>query len=829
MCDYTPIMKQYIKIKNQYKDKMLFFRIGDFYELFFDDAIEASNILSLTLTSRGNYKGVSIPMAGFPYHIVNSYISKLMKLYKEVVICDQFGKVKTDGLIIRKVVKIFTPGTFVDELYLKDSINNYICSIYFIYKEYGFACLDVCTGTFFLNRFSTITEVYDELDKFAPKEMLLFKCDILLKDLTFKSYIKKIKPYSISYVKSLCFFKNKVNKKYVDITDSTFKSAVMSGACLIHYIKENKCSNVYNVNCVDLGNNSELLHIDINSRKNLELFTTISGNNDNTLLNVIDFTVTIMGKRLLKQWLSHPILSKKILCDRHNAVKTLKLDIFLLDKIKYILKNIGDVERNLYNISENIIKPMELKRFQKSLECFYDIKKILDNVICDVLLTDINVNIKTFKLISNLIDKSIMIKSVYLFNECNIIKDGFDKKIDNYRFHMNHFDNYIKDYQTKERINLKFKSLKILRNKDGYYIDLPVTKKVPIYYKKIKKLSKSIRYVTGDLKAIESDFLLYKDKMIYREKRIYRVVLYKIKKFIKDIQKTVKFISILDIIQSFAYISLKYSWVKPNLVNDSCIYIKDGRHPVVEIKSENFFISNDTYLDKNNRVNIITGANMGGKSTYMRQTALIVLLAYIGSHVPCSKALIGTIDRIFTRIGASDDISNAYSTFMVEMNEISYILKNITRNSLVLIDEIGRGTNYLEGKSLSLAILSEFINNSCALVLFSTHFYEISYISSFHNDVSSICFIVLNVNNKLIFIYKYKNGVTTNACAVNIAKISGLPDSVISMACYYLMQFKLIDEKYYNINFEIIKLNSIIKNIRQKIIMLETILKKINL
>lgn len=808
MYDYTPIMKQYRSIKKANKDKIILFRVGDFYELFFKDALECSELLLLRLTSRGKYKNKNIPMCGFPHNSINHYITKLMQHGKHVAVCDQINKITKNGLIDRKITNIFTPGTFVYENYLKDCINNYITCIYVDNNIYGIACIDIRIGYFFINQVKNITELQNEIDKINPTEILISDCfndtDIFDK----KIYIQKIKHNKFNYASSIKTLKHILSSDtYNENMLISLKIALTAGGYLLEYISKNQNNTFKNINSLEIYNLFETLYLDKNTRKNLELFTSNSGDDTDSLFNTINLTTTPMGKRMFRRWLNTPLISSsEKLKKRVKTVSILKDNKHLLDNIITHLKNISDLDKILFNIIKNNSKPHELKRLEQSLNNIAHIKNEIKNFIHDPLLKEIYNNINDFTQIINLIKKALNDNVNTNITDGNFIKDFFDKKIDHYRFEIKNITLKIKNYQEKEQKNITYMPLKISSNKSGYFIILPKKLKVPEYYKKIKELSTSIYYITDELKYIETINVNYNDLLLKREIKIYNILCYTIKKQIKNIQYATKYISILDVIKSFASISYSYSWCEQQFVDFSTIQIKNGRHPTLELKNISTFIPNDTYFDTNTKTYIITGANMGGKSTYMRQIALITLLAHIGSHVPADEVIIGHIDKIFTRIGASDDITNSLSTFMLEMTEMSDIIIHSTAQSLVLIDEIGRGTNYLEGKALALSILSEFIIEKKSFLLFATHFHDLSHISALYSNVKSIYFKVINKKNKLIFFYKYFNGISKKGFALNVAKTAGIPNKIILRSHYYLTKFRSREINQLNLNINLIKL-----------------------
>lgn len=787
MKEYTPIMKQYIKIKNEHADKILFFRMGDFYEFFFDDAKTVSEILSIALTSRGQYNGQKIPMAGFPAHASNYYIQKLIKENKKIAICEQISKNKKNGIIERKVIKIITPGTFITDNEHTETDSNYICCIIKNKNEYGLAFLDLVTSNFFTNQVNTDFELYNEIDKNSPKEIITH--EEITENIPKNILINKRKEKKSTYNEAILTL-SKITKNINEKNLLHVESSVIAAATLVKYILETK-NKIQHIHHIEIYHNSEILYMDHNTRKSLEIINSISENKNNSLINILDNTSTIMGKRLLKKWILTPTTSKKTINERLKSVSTLKLNQ-TYTKIEKFLKNIIDMEKATYSIASYTIKPIELKKLQISLENINNIKKELEKINLNGMLKEIYLNISNHTDLIYLIKQSVLDFPATSIKEGNVIKHGYDKKLDIDRCFINNITNIIQEQELNEKKNIMSHKIKISFNgKDGYYIDLSnKIKNIPNNYKKIKSLSNSNRFKTIQLEEIEKKILMAKNNTISRERRLYMIIIYKIKKKNTLLKNTALYISMLDVITCFAKNSSLFNWIEPKISDQTIIKIKDGRHPIIEKYNKNIFIPNDLYLDNNKKTIIITGANMGGKSTYMRQTAIIILLTHIGSHVPAKEAVIGKISKIMTRIGANDDITNSYSTFMLEMNEISNIIEISDENSLVLIDEIGRGTNYLEGKALAISILDELTEKIKPFILFSTHFHDLFEFIINKNYIKNIFFKTNEIEDNLIFLYKWEEGMSNNSFGINIAKKAGLNNNLINNAKNHLNMFK---------------------------------------
>lgn len=794
MNNYTPVINQYLKIKNNYKDSFLFFRMGDFYELFFDDAIEISKLLNLTLTNRGECDGIKIPMAGFPHISLDNYIIKLTKLNKKVAVCEQISNVKINGLIDRQVVFVSTPGTLVLDNYLKDDKNNYIVYIKELKNIFFLFCLDLSTGNFSLRFYFDLNKLIDDLNKLFPSEVLVdnyFGCYNIIKN---KFFIQKINLYKFNYIKSNKFIKNLFGNIFIKYKNFYFyKDIILSFSNLISYITSFKNIKFKNIISIEFVNFNDILQIDNVSLKNLEIFKSLNSNENYTLFNTINHTSTSMGKRLLIRWLNTPLLLRNILENRLEAVNILKKNNNY-KKILDLLSYVSDLERIIGRFDNNSYKPIDLKKIQINLFYINKIKLLLLNLEKNILLNDIFNNLLDFSKLINLIDISILENpSSNLKMGCSIIKNNFDHLIDKYRNVINNTQSYILECQSKERLNTKINDLIIkYSERIGYYIELKSNiKNIPSDYIKIKTLSGKIRYTSNITINIEKIIKNTYSDLFFRELKIYKVIVYLLNRSIGKIQKTSENIAILDILVSFAKQSDLYNWVEPKFTDEYKIEIIEGRHPIVEKSLNSFFIPNDLILNKDKKMLIITGANMGGKSTYMRQNALIILLASIGSHIPAKKALIGRIEKIFTRIGSSDDLSKSMSTFMLEIKEIVYILNQTNINSLVIIDEIGRGTGYLEGKALAFSILKDLILKK-SFVLVSTHYHDLSILSKRYKEVCNIFFKSIEINNNLIFFYKYEFGFSNLSFPIKVAEIAGLSNNIIENAnkeFYYLKEF----------------------------------------
>lgn len=785
MTELTPIMKQYFDIKSDHKDKLLLFRMGDFYELFYDDAKLASNLLDIVLTSRGNYLGSPIPMCGFPFHSSEIYISKLIKNKMSVAVCEQVSNVKRNGLIERKVVKILTPGTFVNDDYLVGSKNNFICSLYFSDNTYGLSLLDITTGYFFLNVVYSKLELIDELDRIEPIEILVPDNYVDLSLFPSNSCVHVFSNEKFNYSSAINLLNEYLLKEEIDKIDFfKYKNSVISVSCLLDYVLYTQKCKLSNLCYVEICDFNNLLYLDKNSRRDLEIFKNLNGGYENTLLSAIDYTLTAMGKRLLSRWISSPILSRLKINERLLSVSYLKMNQNYLNFTESLNK-ISDIERVLSKIIFATVKPHELKKLVVSLKAIPVIKNTISDLDCPGIVRKLFSDTKFIFTLIDLIDSAIIDESCSASIESyNFIKRGYNIELDELRDIYCNTGKYVFEFEKKEIESTGISDLKI-RNNLNFEFFIEISKKknfnIPDDYKIIKSMSTKNRYINSRLKNLEKMIFNIKFRLDEKEKEIYFNVLSRIRDFVVLLQKLSRDVSILDVVYSFSKNSSVNNWNEPLLVNESVLEIIEGRHPVIEKLNKNF-ISNNLFMSFKKKVFIITGANMGGKSTYMRQCALIILLAHTGSHVPASSAKIGFIDKIFTRIGTGDDLVNSVSTFMLEMKEINNIIELSTSNSFILIDEICRGTGHDEGFSLAWAIISHLIDNNNPYMLISTHFYMLSKLKDIYSVVENIYFIIIENDEGLIFLYKYSYGCSYYSYSLDVARLAGFHKNIITKA-----------------------------------------------
>lgn len=774
----TPMMEQYIKIKKNYSDAFLFYRVGDFYELFNDDAIKGAKLLELTLTSRNKNSSNNIPMCGVPYHSVQNYINVLVDKGYKVAICDQVeNPAEAQGTVKREVTQVITPGIRINN---KSDENNYISVLLKKNGLYGFAYSDISTGEIYSTHLESFEEVLDEINSIQTKELVLDE-SIDSKDLIL---LKKIGVLISKYDDNKEFDEFEFTKLVSNISNNLEKDAIL---LLIAYMQNTqKRSLSYLQSPVSYIPNN-FLRMDRYARKNLELIVNNTTNkHSGTLLWIINETKTAMGGRLLKQWLERPLLSKEKILNRQNIVQEFIDNYFERANLQDSLEGVYDLERLVSKVSFGNANAKDLIQLKNSLK---QVPKIVYSIS--------NLNSKYFsKLISEIcnvddlvemIESSIIDDPPLSITEGNIIKDGFSDSLDEYRNIINNNQQWIANLEAKERKLTGIKKLKIGYNKVfGYYIEVSKNNidKVPTErYIRKQTLTNSERFSTVDLKERESKILEAESKTVALEYDLFNEIRNKLKNSTEKLQKIAKSIAELDALQSFANVSEKFNFTRPIINNDHNINIIDGRHPVVErvIGRENY-VPNDILLSKNNNIQLITGPNMSGKSTYMRQLALIVILTQIGCFVPAKEASLPIFDQIFTRIGAADDLVSGNSTFMVEMQEANDALRNATENSLIIFDEIGRGTATYDGMALAQSIIEYIHNNIHAKTLFSTHYHELTLLEKKLPELVNVHVGAIEKNGELIFLHKVKNGAVDKSYGIHVAKLAGLPNDLLQRA-----------------------------------------------
>lgn len=787
----TPMMIQYLNIKSKYKDCILFYRLGDFYEMFFDDAVIASKELDLTLTSRNSKAEEKIPLCGVPFHSSEPYIAKLVNKGYKVAICEQVeDPKKAKGIVKREVIKVITKGTITDEYIQNKKESNFLASIY-IKEKYALSYVDLSNMQINTTIFENFNLLYQEIIKINPSELIIEKKDFKL--------FKEIHTTFTTNVDNHFDFKRADNilKDFRSIYSSidNTKETIISVGALIQYILQTQLVNNIDKFSINNYSNSLFLSIDNNSIINLELFKTIrTASIKGSLIGIIDKTSTLMGARKLVEWIKKPLIEIDEIKKRNNLVNIFYQNDYLRDKLIDILKKINDIERLISKLLFSNIMPKDIISLNNSLKK----AKLLIEELNDIDFSNVVGEIKAFDSLTNHIDKVLKKEPASIIREGNFINKGYNNELDEYLDIIENGSSYLLEIEKKEKEKTGIKNLKIKFNKVfGYFIEVTHanTHLVPDNYIRKQTLTNAERYFTSELKEIEEKILNAKEKRIELEKELYFELVEYIKEYSKEILEVSSSISKLDVLVSFSIIANENNYVLPEFNDKNYIKVKDSRHPVVEaLIEENSFIPNDIYLNNNDeQFLIITGPNMAGKSTFLRQIALISILAQIGSFVPATKANLCIVDKLFTRIGASDNLTQNESTFMVEMNELSYIIKNATNNSLVILDEIGRGTSTYDGLSIAWSVVEYFSTVVKPKCIFATHYHELTEIESKYSNISNYMVNIEKIGNDLIFLRKILKGKANKSYGIEVARLAGINDEIINRANEILLSINKHD------------------------------------
>ena len=795
--ELTPMMKQYMQTKEEYKDCILFYRLGDFYEMFFDDALTASKELEITLTGKNCGLEERAPMCGIPYHAVDSYLNRLVSKGYKVAICEQVEDPKTaKGIVKREVIRVVTPGTNLDTQGLDETKNNYIMCIVYMADRYGLSVADVTTGEYLVTELDSQTKLMDELYKFMPSEIVcneaFYMSGLDLDDLKNRLHMAIYSLEAWYFDDALCRETLQEHFKVASLEGiglSDYECGMIASGALLKYLEETQKNSLSHMSRLTRYATGNYMVLDSATRRNLELVETLREKQKRgSLLWVLDKTKTAMGARTLRKYVEQPLIDKKSIVKRLDAVAELKDNAICREEIREYLNPVYDLERLVGKITYQSANPRDLIAFQSSLSMLPSVKCILKDMESD-LLKEIYEELDPLEELCDLVGRAIQEEPPLAMKEGGIIKDGYNEEVDRLRKAKSEGKNWLADLETKEREKTGIKNLRIRYNKVfGYYLEVTNSSKdlVPDYYTRKQTLANAERYIIPELKELEDTILGAEDKLCALEYELYCEVRNTIAAELTRIQRTAKAVAKLDVIASLALVAERNNYVRPKINEKGVIDIRDGRHPVVEKMIPNdMFIANDTYLDdKKQRISIITGPNMAGKSTYMRQAALIVLMAQLGSFVPASSANIGLVDRIFTRVGASDDLASGQSTFMVEMNEVANILRNATSKSLLILDEIGRGTSTFDGLSIAWAVV-EYISNSKLLgakTLFATHYHELTELEGKISNVNNYCIAVKEKGDDIVFLRKIVKGGADKSYGIQVAKLAGVPDPVINRA-----------------------------------------------
>ena len=795
--ELTPMMKQYMQTKEEYKDCILFYRLGDFYEMFFDDALTASKELEITLTGKNCGLEERAPMCGIPYHAVDSYLNRLVSKGYKVAICEQVEDPKTaKGIVKREVIRVVTPGTNLDTQGLDETKNNYIMCIVYMADRYGLSVADVTTGEYLVTELDSQTKLMDELYKFMPSEIVcneaFYMSGLDLDDLKNRLHMAIYSLEAWYFDDALCRETLQEHFKVASLEGiglSDYECGMIASGALLKYLEETQKNSLSHMSRLTRYATGNYMVLDSATRRNLELVETLREKQKRgSLLWVLDKTKTAMGARTLRKYVEQPLIDKESIVKRLDAVAELKDNAICREEIREYLNPVYDLERLVGKITYQSANPRDLIAFQSSLSMLPSVKCILKDMESD-LLKEIYEELDPLEELCDLVGRAIQEEPPLAMKEGGIIKDSYNEEVDRLRKAKSEGKNWLADLETREREKTGIKNLRIRYNKVfGYYLEVTNSFKdlVPDYYTRKQTLANAERYIIPELKELEDTILGAEDKLCALEYELYCEVRNTIAAELTRIQRTAKAVAKLDVIASLALVAERNNYVRPKINEKGVIDIRDGRHPVVEKMIPNdMFIANDTYLDdKKQRISIITGPNMAGKSTYMRQAALIVLMAQLGSFVPASSANIGLVDRIFTRVGASDDLASGQSTFMVEMNEVANILRNATSKSLLILDEIGRGTSTFDGLSIAWAVV-EYISNSkllAAKTLFATHYHELTELEGKISNVNNYCIAVKEKGDDIVFLRKIVKGGADKSYGIQVAKLAGVPDPVINRA-----------------------------------------------
>jgi len=791
MNNHTPMIKQYLSLKSNYPDMLLFYQMGDFYELFYQDAERVSELLKITLTKKGYSNNKIIPMAGVPCHKSEYYLSKLIKLGESIVVCDQVKENHSKNkLISRKIVRVITPGTITDEAFLEENEDNFIAAIWKENNEFGYAVLDISLGFFGVSKIFNSIDLLSEIERTNPKEILYPENFPDISLIQNRKCIRK---------RSLLDFNLETSYKLLNLQFNTYSLKgfgieknnfiIRAAGCLLQYIKLMHMTVLPNIRELKYNYIEDSIFMNMSTRKTLEITQNILGGKKNTLSSVLNKTVTSMGSRMLNRWLHSPLKNFNTVRNRHESVKVLQ---YFYKELQPILRQVNDLERIYSRLSLRTASPYDFIRMRSTLEILPNLHLILKKIKL-IHIKKIGLNIGHFKEVLLLLKKAIYLKPSVSIRDGGVIASSYNMELDKLRSIKTNSKEYIKNFEEKEKIKLSIESFKIRFNKIiGYYIQ--ISKRhihlIPTHYIRIQTLKNTERYTIPLLKEYEKKVVNSEVQSLFLEKKLYSEIFDIIEPFFKKLQNSALALAELDVLVNLSERAISLNYVCPIMTKKYGISLLESRHPVVECVLKTPFISNSIVLSKKQRMIIITGPNMGGKSTYMRQVALIVIMSCIGSFVPAKYAVIGLIDKIFTRIGSADDLSNGYSTFMMEMTEISNILHNATSNSLVLIDELGRGTSTNEGFSLAWSCSRYLINKNKSMTLLSTHFFELTKLELIEKYVKNFHFTAIESDFHIAFLYKIKNGVSKKSYGISVAALSGLPDVVIKSAKMKLIELE---------------------------------------
>lgn len=782
---HTPMMQQYLGIKAEHPNELVFYRMGDFYELFYGDAQKAAQMLDITLTTRGQSAGEPIPMCGVPFHAAEGYLARLVRLGVSVAVAEQIGDpAESKGPVERKVVRVVTPGTVSDEALLEERQENLLCAVACVENRYGIASLDLASGRFHVIEVSGYASLEAELARLDPAELLLSEDTALYPQLKKRKGVRARPPWDFdteSARRSL--IQQFQTKDLAGFGCEQLPLAIASAGCLLQYAKETQRSALPHLRAIQVDTLDDCIVLDAATRKNLELVENLHGEVEHTLTWVMDRTKTAMGSRLLKRWINQPLRCRKRLADRQNSIHALLLN-YHYESLQEILKQIGDIERILARVALKSARPRDLSRLRDALNLLPDLQdaiSVVDNPIINTIANRVSV----YPELSDTLNRAIIEAPPVVIRDGGVIALGYDPELDELRSISENAGDYLVQLEIQEREKTGIATLKVGYNRvHGYFIEISRSQsdQAPDHYIRRQTLKNAERFITPELKMFEDKALSAKSRSLAREKALYDQLLETLLLSLSPLQESFRAVAELDVIANLAERAETLALTCPILSNERGIHIIGGRHPVVEQVLDDAFIPNDLITDNHRKMLIITGPNMGGKSTFMRQNALIAVLAHIGSFVPAEMATIGPIDRIFTRIGSSDDLAGGRSTFMVEMTETANILNNATKNSLVLMDEIGRGTSTFDGLSLAWACANHLAVNIQAITLFATHYFELTHLPDAVPHIVNVHLSAHEENEKILFLHKVQEGPASQSYGLQVAQLAGVPQQVINNA-----------------------------------------------
>jgi DNA mismatch repair protein MutS len=782
---HTPMMRQYFSLKAEHPDRLLFYRMGDFYELFFDDARRAAQLLNLTLTHRGESAGQRIPMAGIPYHAAEGYLARLLKLGESVAICEQIGDPATSkGPVERKVVRIVTPGTVTDEAWLEERCDNLLAALAPMGGCFGLACLDLAGGRFILQEIPTIERLLGELERLNPAELLLNEEWPPPEAVASRKCLVRRPAWHFDSVSGRQLLLRQFNTHdLAGFGCEQAEAAIAAAGCLLQYVTDTQKSALPHIQGLRMETGEEAILLDAASRRNLELDSHPSGRAEFTLFGVLDRTATAMGSRLLRRWLHSPLRSRDILRERHQAVGAL-LEAGRYVGLHDLLGSIGDIERIAARIALKSARPRDLTTLAHSLATIPSLRGRLDGL--DIpLFKRLAGQMGEHPELVDLLRRALVDNPPMLIRDGGVIREDYDAELDGLRNLSQNADQFLVEMEQRERERTGINNLKVGYNRvQGFYIEISRAQgdRVPLGYTRKQTLKGAERYITPELKAFEDKVLSARERALAWEKALYEALLDSLGQELASLQACAAAVAELDALSCLAERADTLKLAAPRLTDTPGIRIVGGRHPVVEQSTETPFVPNDLEFSENCRMLVVTGPNMGGKSTYMRQNALIVLLAHIGSYVPAESADIGPVDRIFTRIGASDDLASGRSTFMVEMTETANILHNATPNSLVLMDEVGRGTSTFDGLSLAWACAEHLAQKVKAYTLFATHYFELTTLPEEHGFIRNVHLDAVEHGDHIVFLHAVKQGPASQSYGLQVAALAGVPKAVVALA-----------------------------------------------